>query len=106
MFLVYGGRELILHDHSDASFQSHDDDAKSQLGFVFKFNGGVVAWKSSKQDTTTDSAKEAEYITASETAKEAVWVKNYIQDLGVVPNIVEPVVLFCDNNRALTQAKE
>ncbi|KAL0445126.1 UNVERIFIED_CONTAM: Retrovirus-related Pol polyprotein from transposon TNT 1-94 [Sesamum latifolium] len=105
MFLIYGGGELILEGYSDASFQS-DDDAKSQSGFVFKLNGGVVAWKSSKQDTTADSTTEAEYITASEAAKEAVWMKNYIQELGVVPSIAEPVVIFCDNNGAIAQAKE
>ncbi|KAL0319607.1 UNVERIFIED_CONTAM: Secreted RxLR effector protein [Sesamum radiatum] len=80
MFLVYGGGELILEGYSDASFQSDDDDAKSQSGFVFKLNGGVVAWKSSKQDTTADSTMVAEYIAASEAAKEAVWMKNYIQE--------------------------
>ncbi|KAL0445168.1 UNVERIFIED_CONTAM: Retrovirus-related Pol polyprotein from transposon TNT 1-94 [Sesamum latifolium] len=84
MFLVYGGGELILEGYSDASFQSDEGDAKSQSGFVFKLNGGVVAWKSSKQDTTTDSTTEAEYIAASEAAKEAVWMKNYIQKLGAV----------------------
>ncbi|KAL0286934.1 UNVERIFIED_CONTAM: Copia protein, partial [Sesamum radiatum] len=41
MFFIYGGGELILEGHSDASFQSDDDDAKSQSGFVFKLNGGV-----------------------------------------------------------------
>ncbi|KAL0433712.1 UNVERIFIED_CONTAM: Retrovirus-related Pol polyprotein from transposon TNT 1-94 [Sesamum latifolium] len=79
MFLIYGGGELILEGYSDASFQSDNDDAKSQLNFVFKLNGGVVAWKSSKQDTIADSTTEAEYIAASEAAKEAVWMKNYIQ---------------------------
>ncbi|KAL0405797.1 UNVERIFIED_CONTAM: hypothetical protein Slati_3893600 [Sesamum latifolium] len=106
MFLIYGGGELILEGYSDASFQSDDDDAKFQTGFVFKFNGGVVAWKSSKQDTTADSTAEAKYIAASETAKEAVWMKNYILELGVVPSIAEPVVIFCDNNGAIAQAKE
>ncbi|KAL0434627.1 UNVERIFIED_CONTAM: Retrovirus-related Pol polyprotein from transposon TNT 1-94 [Sesamum radiatum] len=84
MFLIYGGGELILEGYSDASFQSDDDDAKSQSGFVFKLNSGVVVWKSSKQDTTTDSTTEAEYITALEAAKEAVWLKNYIQE-AIVP---------------------
>ncbi|KAK4381542.1 Retrovirus-related Pol polyprotein from transposon RE2 [Sesamum angolense] len=88
VFLVYGGGELILEGFSDASFQREDDYAKSQSGFVFKLNGGVVAWKSSKQDTTVDSTMEAEYIAA----KEAVWMKNNIQELGVVPSIAEPVV--------------
>ncbi|KAL0367256.1 UNVERIFIED_CONTAM: Retrovirus-related Pol polyprotein from transposon TNT 1-94 [Sesamum radiatum] len=74
--------------------------------FVFKLNGGVVAWKSSKQDTTVDSTTEAEYIAASEAAKEAVWMKNYIQELGVTLSIAEPVVIFCDNNGAIAQAKE
>ncbi|KAL0313547.1 UNVERIFIED_CONTAM: Retrovirus-related Pol polyprotein from transposon TNT 1-94 [Sesamum radiatum] len=106
MFVVYGSGELILQGYSDASFQSDDDDVKSQSGFVFKLNDGVVAWKSAKKDTTADSTTEAEYIAASETAKEAVWMKNYIQELGVVPSIAEPVVIFYDNNGAISQAKE
>ncbi|KAL0395095.1 UNVERIFIED_CONTAM: Retrovirus-related Pol polyprotein from transposon TNT 1-94 [Sesamum latifolium] len=106
IFLIYGGGELILEGYSDASFQSDDDDAKSHSGFVFKFNGGMVAWKSSKQDTKADSTTEAEYIAASEAAKEAVWMKNYIQELGVVPSIAEPIVIFCDNNGAIAQAQE
>ncbi|KAL0451190.1 UNVERIFIED_CONTAM: Retrovirus-related Pol polyprotein from transposon TNT 1-94 [Sesamum latifolium] len=96
MFLIYGGGELIQEGYSDTSFQSDDDDVKSQSGFVFKLNGGVVAWKSSKQDTTADSTTEAEYIAALEASKEAVWMKNYIQELGVVPSIAEPVVIFCE----------
>ncbi|KAL0449172.1 UNVERIFIED_CONTAM: Copia protein [Sesamum latifolium] len=70
--------------------------------------GGALgrAWKSSKQDTTADSTTEAEYIAVSEAAKEAVRIKNYIQELGVVPSIAEPVVIFCDNNGAIAQVKE
>ncbi|KAK4381488.1 hypothetical protein Sango_2962600 [Sesamum angolense] len=62
VFLVYGGGELIVEGFSDASFKSDDDDAKSQSRFVFKLNGGVVAWKSCKQDSTIDSTKETEAI--------------------------------------------
>ncbi|KAK4389842.1 Retrovirus-related Pol polyprotein from transposon TNT 1-94 [Sesamum angolense] len=43
MFLIYGGEKLLLEGYSDANFQSNDDDAKSQSGFVFKLNGGVIA---------------------------------------------------------------
>ncbi|KAL0346380.1 UNVERIFIED_CONTAM: Retrovirus-related Pol polyprotein from transposon RE1 [Sesamum calycinum] len=33
-------------------------------------------------------------------------MKNNIQELGVVPSITEPVVIFYDNNGAIAQAKE
>ncbi|KAL0308938.1 UNVERIFIED_CONTAM: Retrovirus-related Pol polyprotein from transposon RE2 [Sesamum radiatum] len=37
---------------------------------------------------------------------EAVWMKNYIQELGVVPSIAEPVIIFYNNNGAIAQAKK
>ncbi|GKA47813.1 hypothetical protein Tco_0740771 [Tanacetum coccineum] len=44
----------------------------SQTGYVFVLNGGAAVWKSFKQSTTAQHTTEAEYIAASETAKEAV----------------------------------
>ena len=69
-------------------------------------NGGAISWKSQKQPTVADSTTQAEYIAASEAAKEAVWLKNFITDLGVVPSISDPVKVFCDNLGAVAQAKE
>jgi len=55
-FLVYGGEEeLVVNGYTDASFQTDKDDFRSQSGFVFCLNGGVVSWKSSKQETVADS---------------------------------------------------
>ncbi|KAK9034776.1 hypothetical protein V6N11_076833 [Hibiscus sabdariffa] len=49
VFLVYGGEEeLGIKGYTDASFQTDKDDSRSQSGFVFCLNGGVVSWKSSK----------------------------------------------------------
>ena len=88
MFLVYGGLEddLVVNGYTDASFQSDKYDFRSQLGHVFCLNGGVASWKSSKQSTVADSTTEAEYIAASDAAKEAVWIKKFIIDLEVVPS--------------------
>ncbi|KAL0353182.1 UNVERIFIED_CONTAM: hypothetical protein Sangu_0899500 [Sesamum angustifolium] len=72
-------------------------------GEVTTFKARLV---SSKQDTTTDSITEVEYIAALEEAKETVWMKNYIQELGAVPSITEVVVIFCDNIGAIAQAKK
>ncbi|KAK8563304.1 hypothetical protein V6N12_035454 [Hibiscus sabdariffa] len=107
VFLVYGGEEeLRIKGYTDASFQTDKDDSRSQSGFVFYLNGGAVSWKSSKQDTVADSTTEAEYIAASEAAKEAVWIKKFITGLGVIPSISDAVDLYCDNNGAIAQAKE
>ena len=47
--LTYGGdEELVVRAYTDASFQTDQDDQKSQSGYVFCLNGGVVSWKSSK----------------------------------------------------------
>ena len=65
-----------------------------------------MSWRSSNQETVTDSTIESEYIAASEVAKEVVWIKKFITRLGVVPRISDLVGLYCDNNRAITNAKE
>ncbi|XP_073039236.1 secreted RxLR effector protein 161-like [Primulina eburnea] len=96
-FLIYGSGELELEGYTDSSLQSDVDDSKSTFGFVFKLSGGDVSWKSSKQDTTMDSTTETKYIAASAAAKEGVWMSDYIQELGVIPQTVGPVPVYCDN---------
>jgi hypothetical protein len=82
------------------------NDSKSQSGFVFYLNGGVVSWKSSKQDTIADSTMEAEYIATSEAAKEVVWIRNFVSELGVVPSASSRMDLYCDNSGDIAQAKD
>ncbi|PKI68474.1 hypothetical protein CRG98_011112 [Punica granatum] len=66
----------------------------------------TVSWKSFKQETVADSTTKAKYIAAFNVAKEAVWIKKFVIELAVVPNIADPVELYCDNNGAIAQAKE
>ena len=108
IFFIYGRQEgeLVISGYTDAGFQSDLDDFRSQSGFVFCLNGGAVSWRSSKQDTVTDSTIEAKYIVASDADKEAVWIKIFFFRLGVVPSITNPVDVYCDNNGAIAQAKE
>jgi hypothetical protein len=73
---------------------------------VFGLNGGAVSWKSSKQETVADSTTEPKYIAASEAAKEAVWIRKFVSELGVVPSASSPMDLYYDNSGAITQAKK
>ncbi|KAJ9546650.1 hypothetical protein OSB04_019193 [Centaurea solstitialis] len=54
-----------------------------------------------KQSTIADSTTESEYLVASDTGKEAVWMKKFISDLGVVPSIDGPIETYCDNEGAI-----
>ena len=65
-----------------------------------------MSWKSSKQDTVANSTTESEYLAACETAKEAVWIKKFLIELGVVPSVLDGIQLYCDNNGAIAQSKE
>lgn len=92
--------------YCDASFQTDRDDSRSQTGYLFTLNGGAASWKSSKQSTTADSTTEAKYIAASEAAKEVVWIKKFITELEVLPEIKNGVMVYCDNTGAIAQSKE
>jgi hypothetical protein len=107
MFLIYGGEEeLVATCYIDASFDIDPDDSKPQSGYVFVMNGGAVSWRSSKQSVVARSTTEAEYIAASDSAEEAVWMKDFISELGVVPSALDPMVIYCDNNGAIANTQE
>ena len=104
--LVYFGRDLIPIRYTDSDFQSDIDSRKSTSGSVFTLGGGAIVWRSIKQNYIADSTMEAEYVAASEAAKEAVWLRKFLSDLEVVPNIDKPLTLFCDNSGAVANSKE
>ena len=45
-------------------------------------------------------------MAASEAAREAVWLINFLLDLGVVPSMQLPITLYCDNSGAVANSKE
>ncbi|KAH9781613.1 hypothetical protein KPL71_008538 [Citrus sinensis] len=104
--LVYSGDELIPVGYTDSDFMSDKDSRKSISGYVFTLESGAISWRSVKQSSIADSTTEAEYMAASEAAKEAIWLRKFLQDLDVVPAVTAPLKLFCDNSGAVAQSKE
>ncbi|GJS46258.1 retrotransposon protein, putative, ty1-copia subclass [Tanacetum coccineum] len=81
MFLVYGGnmeRELRVSCYTDAGYLTDADTLRSQTGYVFVLNGGVVDWKSTKQSIFATSSTDDEYIAAFDASKKAVWIWKFI----------------------------
>nr|GFA99294.1 hypothetical protein [Tanacetum cinerariifolium] len=67
---------------------------------------GVVDWKSKKQTTIAMHSAQAKYIVDSEAAMEAVWIRKFVGDLGVMPLINKPINMYCDNSVAIIFANE
>ena len=106
--LVYQANSLVRlgHGYTDSDFQSDKDCRKSTSGYAFTLGSGAISWTSIKQSCIVDSTMEAEYVAASEATKEAVWLKNFLLDLGVVPSMQLPITLYCDNSGAVANLKE
>ncbi|TYK18526.1 gag/pol protein [Cucumis melo var. makuwa] len=104
--LVYGSKDLILTGYTVSDFQTDKDARKSTLGLVFTLNGGAVVRRSIKQSCIADSTMEAEYVAACEATKEAVWLKKFLIDLEVVPNMHLLITLYCDNSGAVAKSRE
>ncbi|GKB79774.1 hypothetical protein Tco_0946669 [Tanacetum coccineum] len=69
------------------------------------WTAGAVTRKSLKQDTVADFTCESEYIAACEASKEAIWMKNFIGDLGVVPTSQDLIEILCDSKSAVALTK-
>ena len=73
---------------------------------MFSLGGGAIIWRSIKQTCVADSTMEAEHVAACEAAKEAVWPREFLKELAVVPSMHEPIRHYCDNSGAVANAKE
>jgi hypothetical protein len=69
-------------------------------------NGAAVRWRSVKQSIVAKSSTESEYISASEASQEAIWMKEFITEPGVVPSALDPMTIYCDNMGAIANAQE
>lgn len=94
----YTKQESKLTLFSDADF-ANDLSRKSVTGFVIKYAGGAVAWKSCKQATVSLSTAEAEYIAAAEATKELLWIRILSLELKIIEE--KPIIHYVDNKSAI-----
>uniref|UniRef100_A0A2N9H4X0 Integrase catalytic domain-containing protein n=1 Tax=Fagus sylvatica TaxID=28930 RepID=A0A2N9H4X0_FAGSY len=103
--LCYHGRDLRLTGYSDADWASDKDERKSTSGYAFILGGGAVSWCSKKQSCIALSTMESEYVACSAAVQEAVWLRRFLQRLGVTAHAEDAVLLYSDSTSALAYAK-
>ncbi|GKB73427.1 retrotransposon protein, putative, ty1-copia subclass, partial [Tanacetum coccineum] len=78
----------------DSDYAKDPDKCWSITGYIFLVQGCVVSWKATLQHVVALSTTEAEYMVLTEAAKEAIWLKGLLEELGVELNTV---AVNCDN---------
>ncbi|GJW65677.1 retrovirus-related pol polyprotein from transposon TNT 1-94 [Tanacetum coccineum] len=102
--LIYGGeREYLVAGYSDSDYAADLDARRSLTGYVFTIGSSVVSWKATLQPSVALSTTEAEYMALTEAAKEGIWLKGLIEDLGFPQ---DQAIVFCDSMSAICLAKD
>ncbi|CAI7792491.1 unnamed protein product [Closterium sp. NIES-54] len=98
-----GKGEILLTCYTDTSFNSVKAGSTSIGGCVCLFGCGAVSWRSKKQNEVGPSSCETEYMALDHGAKEVVWLRRLLEEIGVCQK--ETTVIFCDNESAVKLAK-
>jgi Reverse transcriptase (RNA-dependent DNA polymerase) len=75
------GVKPCLMGYSDSDMAGDVDDRKSTTGVVFFLGSNLISWSSRKQTVVALSSCEAEYIAATSTACQGVWLGSLFADL-------------------------
>lgn len=96
-----GGESLT--GFADADWAGDLDTRCSTSGYLFQIGNAPVSWSSKRQKTVARSSAEAEYVSLSMAAQEAVWLRCLLSDLGQC--VPAPTIIYEDNNGAIELSK-
>ena len=68
--------------------------------YAFLIDGGAISWSSKKQEIVMLSTTESEYVAATHTTKEAIWLRQFIAE--VFQPLTSPIPLYSDSQAAIT----
>lgn len=68
--------------YSDADWAQNKGDRKSVTGYIFNMADAPVTWSSKGQATVALSSTEAEYVALTATAREAIWLRSVLAEMG------------------------
>jgi hypothetical protein len=93
------GEALEVQGFSDADWAGCIDTRRSTTGYVFLLGGAAISWSSTRQQTVALSSTEAEYMAATSATQEAIWQRDFLQELGIMQQ--EASQVWTDNQSAL-----
>jgi hypothetical protein len=96
-------REAHLVGYNDSDHVGNIDTSKSTSGVLFFFDKSLVSWQTVKQQVVALSSCKAEYIAASTTSTQTLWLVRLLGDL--LSRDTGAVELMVDSKSALALAR-
>lgn len=103
--LIYtkGQGDYMLSGYSDSDLAGDMVDRKSTGGMSFYLNESLITWVSQKQRCVALSSCEAEFMAATATACQGIWLHRLLSQIADVR--AGPVVIYIDNKSAIDLAR-
>lgn len=86
-----------LYGYTDADWANCVHDRRSYTGYYFTLAGGPISWECKKQPTVALSSTEAEYMSLTSAAKEAIFLRRLVCD---ITGFADRVLLYNDSQSA------
>jgi hypothetical protein len=83
----------------DSDWAGDADSRRSYGDYAFHLQGGAMSWRSKQHASVSLSTAEAEFVSASSAAKEAVWLRRLLEEWGFTQR--GPTPLYEDNRACL-----
>ncbi|KAH9717292.1 retrovirus-related pol polyprotein from transposon RE1 [Citrus sinensis] len=101
MFRKNNKREIDVY--TDADHAGNIMDRRSTSGYCSYVWGNLVTWRSKKQSVVSRSSAESEFRSLAMGICEGIWIHRLLRELGIINK--QPIRLFCDNQAAISIAK-
>jgi hypothetical protein len=92
--------------YTDANWGGGLNERKSTSDYVFLLNNRVIFWSSKQQNCISLFTMEAEFMAFSAAVQEAVWLRIFLNHLGLCENETDSVLVHNDNQAAITYTKD
>jgi hypothetical protein len=99
--LIYSDSSALV-GYTDADYASNSD-RHSVIGYTQFLCGGPISWTSRRQRSIATSTAESEYISLCLAAKQTLWLRNLLLELGFLHYTTEKgkYRVLCDNQGAI-----
>jgi hypothetical protein len=94
-----GKAPLQLEGYADADWAGQEE-RRSTTGYLFTFGGGLIAWRSQRQQTVALSTMEAEYMSLAAATQQAVFLRALLGEFGILREL-EPTRIHEDNQACI-----